>query len=153
MFTIFLPEAKGDLPHMAGPGPEGVFGGDESILFVDDEEMICAWVRKILEQAGYQVTAMTNSLQAWELFESQPNRFDLLITDESMPVLSGHEIASRVKKLRPEIPIVLCTGYSDSVTPESAERYGIVEIVYKPFETDELIEIIRRVLDSGRFQV
>lgn len=70
-----------------------------------------------------------------------------------MPVLPGHEIASRVKKLRPEIPIVLCTGYSDSVTPATAERYGIDEIVYKPFETDELVEVIRRILDSARLPV
>jgi CheY-like chemotaxis protein len=99
------------------------------------------------------VVAGTDSLEALEVFRSQPERFDLIITDQTMPHMTGDVLARRVLKLRPDIPIILCTGFgqatSGALTEASARAIGIREMVMKPVERSEMARISRRVLDEG----
>ncbi len=146
-FDIYLPVNAGAV----APGPEvrlDAEQGHESILYVDDEEVVSEVGKRLLERLGYQVTAMTDSLAALDAFRSNPRAFDMVITDQNMPGLTGRDLALRIHAVREDIPIVLCTGYSDQVTPETARECGIAEYVLKPVTSDELAGLVRRVLDG-----
>ena len=93
--------------------------------------------------------ATTVSAEALKVFSSDPSRFDLVITDQTMPKLTGLNLARKLLKIRSNIPIILCTGYSDSVSPEKAKEAGIKEFLMKPLGKQELAEVIRRVLDTA----
>jgi signal transduction histidine kinase len=123
-------------------------GGKESILFLDDEEMLVVWGQAALERLGYTVTAMTDSAEVLRLFSENPTRFDLVITDQTMPAFTGLRLTSELLKIRPDIPIILCTGHSDSVNPETIKGAGIKEYLMKPLAKQELAEAVRRVLDE-----
>lgn len=151
-FHVFLPRsdhAEG-LPEESSPGP--VVGGKERILFLDDEEALVHANQKILERLGYEVVAGTDSLEALEVFRAQPERFDLIITDQTMPHMTGDNLARKILQLRPDIPIILCTGFgqasSGALTEAAARAIGIREVVRKPVERSEMARIIRRVLDE-----
>lgn len=126
-------------------------GGIEQILLVDDEEDLVVAGKKMLERLGYTVVAGTDSRQALEQFRAQPDRFDLVITDQTMPHLTGEMLARALLSVRSELPIILCTGLGSSndmgVTLERAKAIGIREIIAKPFERDEISRVIRRALD------
>ena len=128
--------------------PEEVLRGKEKILFVDDEEIIVELGKGMLERLGYEVTATTSSTKALRLFSEDPSRFDLIITDQTMSELTGMRLASEVLKLRPGVPIILCTGHSDSVNPESAKAAGIGAFLLKPLAKRELAQVVRRMLDQ-----
>jgi len=121
--------------------------GDEHILLVDDEPMLIDVGRKMLKKQGYMVTTMTDSLEALALINERPSRFDLVITDQTMPNLTGAELAERVVKLNPALPIILCSGYSSRIDKEKAEQIGISAFVSKPLKRTELLRLIRRLLD------
>ena len=121
---------------------------NERVLFVDDELQIVKLSRNILKGLGYTVTATTSSLEALERLSARPDDFDLIITDMSMPRLSGDQLALEAKKRKPEIPIILCTGYSKKISPEKAAAMGINALLMKPVAVDELAETIRDVLDK-----
>jgi CheY-like chemotaxis protein len=120
--------------------------GRERILLVDDEAEIVATLKQMLESLGYRVTAFTGSAAALETFRTQPEDFDLVITDRTMPHLTGEELAGKMLGLRPDLPIILCTGFSEAVFPEMAGDMGIREIIIKPISTRVMAETIRRVL-------
>ncbi|MBP1750015.1 MAG: hypothetical protein H6Q52_2554, partial [Deltaproteobacteria bacterium] len=124
--------------------------GSGHILFVDDEELLIEWGRAALERLGYTVSAVTESTDALKLFSCDPSRFDLVITDHTMPNMTGMQLAEDFLKIRPGIPIILCTGHSDSVSPERAKETGIREFLYKPISRQHLSEVIRRVLDNDQ---
>ncbi|HDL98144.1 MAG TPA: response regulator, partial [Desulfobacteraceae bacterium] len=104
--------------------------------------------RGILTYLGYRVTAKTSSLEALALFRSQPDAFDLVITDQTMPEMTGVQLAGELLGIRPDLPIILCTGYSSKVDAGVAEDMGIRAFAMKPVGQDKLAEVIRQVLDE-----
>jgi CheY-like chemotaxis protein len=122
--------------------------GAGRILFVDDEKVLTELGRELLESLGYKVIAKTSSIEALETFKRDPGGFDLVVTDMTMPVLRGAELASEIIKIRPDIPIILCTGYSDLIDEIQAKQMGIREFVMKPYVVGNFAETIRRALVS-----
>ena len=117
-FTVLLPKIESET--VSEPiATQSVPGGKERVLFVDDEELLVELGAKMLERLGYRVTATNDSAEALRLFPESPSRFDVIITDQSMPHLTGLRLAEQALKVRPEMPIIICTGHSDSVTPET----------------------------------
>ena len=112
-FQVLLPKITTDkrteVSHL-----ERSLTGKERVLFIDDEEFLVEWGQALLERMGYEVTAMNDSTEAFETFSSDPSRFDLVITDQTMPGFTGLNLARELLKIRPDIPIILCTGHSDS---------------------------------------
>ncbi len=146
-FHILLPAISvGVSPemHNAGAAPTG----SEHILFIDDEELLVNMNKVMLEKLGYRVTASTNSKEALQIFQEQHDQFDLIITDQTMPGLTGAELAHRVIQIRPDIPIILCTGYSSVISEEQAIKMGIKAFAYKPIRMSDLANLIRKVLDG-----
>ena len=125
-----------------------VSGGNESVLFVDDEKAMVDVIQPILERLGYKVTARTSSIEALEAFRANPDRFDLVITDFTMPNMTGMELAKALFKLRSDIPVILCTGYSEHINEDKVKRSGIRAFVVKPVVLDEIANTIRKVLDD-----
>jgi CheY-like chemotaxis protein len=124
--------------------------GTERILFVDDEAPIAKMGSQGLERLGYQVTARTSSVEALELFRSKSNEFDLVITDMTMPNMTGDKLTIELKKIKPDIPVILCTGYSKRISKETAEEIGIKAFAYKPVVKADLAKTVRKVLDEAK---
>jgi len=120
--------------------------GNETILFVDDEIYLAEVGREMLEDYGYCVDIMTNSSQAFELFKKSQDRYDLLITDYTMPGLTGTKLVEKIHILRPELPVIMCTGIA--LSPETFQKACISKILMKPFDMEELIKGVREVLDK-----
>ncbi|VAX24676.1 hypothetical protein MNBD_NITROSPINAE01-75 [hydrothermal vent metagenome] len=123
-------------------------GGNERVLYVDDEESIAMMVERSLSRLGYDVVAVSNPCDALDLFKSAPESFDLVLTDQTMPSMTGVELAREVLRIRPNTPVVLCTGYSHTVNEEIARDMGIADFVMKPISKSVLSEVIRRALDN-----
>lgn len=123
-------------------------GGKERILFVDDEADLTRISQAQLNSLGYKVTVATRSLKAWEEFQKDPNAFDLLITDHTMPGLTGGDLARSVLQLRPDLPVILCTGYTAAFSEQEALEAGIKKYVIKPLSARKLAETVREVLDE-----
>lgn len=121
--------------------------GSERILFVDDEELLVQMGKMMLEQLGYTVTAHIHSTEALEAFRNEPAQFDLVITDLTMPGLTGVELAQRMLEIRPDIPIILCTGFNQLIDEKSAKAIGIKEFCLKPFTMSSIGQLIRKVFD------
>ncbi len=122
--------------------------GKESVLFVDDENEIVRMNWILLKSLGYRPVLSTSAEDALRMFEREPHAFDLLITDQMMPGLSGTDLAARIHEIRPEIPVILCTGFSEGITEENIAAYGIAELIHKPIGRRNLAQTIRRVLDE-----
>ena len=103
----------------------------------------------MLERLGYQVTIRNSSLDALETFQNQPDQFDIVITDQTMPGMTGADLARRMMQIRPDIPIILCTGYSAIVSEEKAKGIGIKEFAMKPLAQKDISKLIRKVLDTA----
>lgn len=148
-FEVFIPRIDHAPESNESEACEPLPVGTEQILLVDDEEIIVEMEQLMLERLGYQVTATTGSLEALEAFRAAPGRFDLVITDQTMPNMTGAELCKKLLSIRPDIPIILCTGFSDLVTPEKAQAMGIGAFMRKPPARRELARAIRRLLDEG----
>ncbi len=122
--------------------------GNERVLLVEDEWTLAEMEKKMLENLGYSVVAATSSLKAMQIFIHNPDQFDIVITDQTMPQVSGMELASSILKIRPDIPIILSTGFSKSVTKEKTESIGIKEIIIKPFDMHQFAALVRKTLDG-----
>lgn len=129
---------------------ESLSGGDERILIVDDEESLVDMYEATLQRLGYRVTAFDNSLETLAVFRSTPESFDLVITDQTMPGMVGTELAEKIRQLRPDIPVILCTGNSPMVSGETAEQIGISKFILKPVSRKDLAIAVRQVLDKGK---
>jgi len=125
-------------------------GNGEHILFVDDEEVLVSLGKSMLEYLGYRVTTRTDSIGALEIFRSQPEDFDMVITDQTMPHLSGADLATALLETRPALPVILVTGYSSDINHEKAKAIGIRELLSKPNTIQSLADSIRRVLGQSR---
>jgi signal transduction histidine kinase/ABC-type amino acid transport substrate-binding protein/ActR/RegA family two-component response regulator len=123
--------------------------GTERVLLVDDEAALADLGQAMLARLGYRVTTRTSSLEALEAFRADPGRFDLVITDMTMPNLTGDRLAEAVHVIRPEIPVILCTGYSERMTAEKARAMGIAGFLYKPLLLEQLSQTIREVLAAA----
>jgi PAS domain S-box-containing protein len=151
-FAVFLPlhESQAPLPVPGEVQPVAEKGSGERILFVDDEEMLVLMGTSILERFGYTVTAVTSSREALTAFREEPDRYDLVITDQTMPEMTGIELAGEMLKIRPDIPIILCTGYSNLLSEEKVRNAGLRALALKPLTKMELVNLIRRILGQGR---
>ena len=149
VFSIYLPITKKHQDHRPYQKEKLPFG-TESILFVDDELPIAKIGGQLLEQLGYRVTVRTSSVEALELFRSKPNDFDLVITDMTMPNMTGDQLGVELMKMRSDIPVILCTGYSNKISEEIAKEIGIKAFAYKPIVNPDLAETIRKVLDEAK---
>jgi len=122
--------------------------GTERLFFVDDEKAAVNTIGMMMERLGYRVEARTSSVEALEAFRNKPDAFDLVITDMTMPNMTGVDLAKGIMKIRPDIPIILCTGYSEAIDEETAKEMGIKAFIMKPILMKDLADIIRKVLDS-----
>ena len=139
-FHVYLPVVERDVVK-----PKT---GHTGIIQRGDEQQIVEVTRQMLERSGYHVTPRTSSVEALEAFRAQPGKFDLVITDMTMPNMTGSELAASLLEIRPDIPIILCTGFSEVVSEEKAKEIGIREYVMKPIIWSEITSAIRRVLDT-----
>ena len=146
-FRVFLPKAKTEV-NEEQIHTDQIPRGTERILFVDDEEMLAEWGQAILERLGYTVAAVTDSGAALKMFSSDPDRFDLVITDQTMPGMTGVQLSRALLMVKPDLPIILCTGHSETVSPDAAKEEGIREFLMKPLVKQELAGAVRRVLDA-----
>jgi signal transduction histidine kinase/DNA-binding response OmpR family regulator len=142
------------LPTIQTPGRDGsgdqdlIPVGKETILFVDDEETIVRLGKELLSPLGYTVEVYTSSQEALNAFRHNPQRFDLVITDQTMPGLTGEALSRELLRIRPELPIILCTGFSHIITAEKAKTLGIQAYLMKPLAIRDLAPIVRHVLDK-----
>ncbi|MGW8188138.1 MAG: response regulator, partial [Desulfobacterales bacterium] len=151
IFNVLLPcAASQDEP--TDIQPIALPTGNERVLLVDDEDVLAAMGKQMLEHLGYRVTVRTDSSDALNTFQSRPQDFDLVISDRTMPRITGFELAERIKTIRPDIPIILCTGYSDELEVERAAAQGISRMVLKPLGMNELANAVRSALDSAEAQ-
>jgi CheY-like chemotaxis protein len=146
-FSIYLPKADERLCTV-GKHTTPVAGGKERILLVDDEDIMIALDEERLTGLGYEVVASTSSEEALEIFRKTPDRFDLVITDYTMPNLTGIDLAAQLLMIKPTIPIVLWTGYNEAVSRERVQKAGIKAFLMKPSDKNTLAATIRRVLDG-----
>ena len=148
-FTIYLPATRKRKIQRQNE-PEQLPSGTERILFVDDEEPIAKMGSQGLERLGYQVTTRTSSVEALELFRAKPNEFELVITDMTMPNMTGDTLALELMSIRPDIPVILCTGYSKKISDKTASEIGIKAFAYKPIIKADLAQTVRKVLDEAK---
>jgi PAS domain S-box-containing protein len=148
-FHVYLPlikEAKEPAEDMPSPGV--IPTGHERILFIDDEPALVGIGKNILERLGYEVTTRTSSLEALELFRTKPDQFDLVITDMTMPNMTGDKLSREIMQIRPDIPVIICTGYSERIWEEKAKIMGIRAFAMKPLIMADLAKQVRNVLDE-----
>ena len=148
VFQVYFPYHVFHVQHESAVELKTLANGRGNILFVDDEKAITSLGWRMLEGLGYNVTARTSGKEAWEVFQASPDAFDLLITDVTMPGLTGMDLARQVRLVRPHMPVILSTGFSENISADSARREGISELLMKPFSAHELGRCIRRVLDN-----
>jgi PAS domain S-box-containing protein len=144
-FHVFFPEFEGEVSSETQK-IEPLHSGNEHILLVDDEAALVDLGQEMLKVLGYRVTARTNSLQALETFRRQPDAFDLVITDMTMPGLTGTELARQLIAIRPGLPVILCTGFSEHAGSKQSMAPGIREFLMKPYLINEMAAAIRRAL-------
>ena len=149
-FSVYLPVIDDITVEIEPLMPAGATNGNEHILLIDDEEQIIDIERRILENLGYEVTPKIDSEEALAEFSARPDRFDLVITDMTMPKITGDRLARRLMDINPQIPVILCTGFNEAITEEKALAMGIDKFVMKPIVKNELANAIRTVLDNPK---
>ncbi len=145
-FNVFFPVIKSETAAES-TAHERFPTGTERILFVEDEPALADLGKRMLERLGYDVTMRTSSIEALEAFNAQPDKFDLLLTDMTMPDMTGKELAQALLRIRPGCPIILCSGFSEMIMEDNAQHLGIKAFIMKPLVMGELAETLRRVLD------
>ena len=146
-FNILLPLMESDV-ELRSVASKPDLKGNERIMFVDDEKTLVNLGKRMLQKLGYEVETRTSSIEALEAFRSQPERYDLIITDLTMPNMTGDKLAKELLRIRPDIPIILCTGFSEIITESRAKGIGIKAFIMKPIVKAEIAETIREVLDQ-----
>ena len=149
VFTILLPAYEG-LIEQKSEAPLDLPTGNERILLVDDDHSLLKLGKLRLKSLGYSVQDSTDPLEALETFEADPDAFDLVITDMAMPRMTGDQLASEILIIRPKMPIILCTGYSEKISEEKAYKIGICAFVMKPLDQTEFATSVRKVLDKAK---
>ena len=148
-FHVYLPLIEEPAADFMGPKEEeGPSGGNERIIFIDDEDAIVEFAVAVLTENGYSVTTFTNGMQALQEFARKPDDFDLVITDMTMPYMTGADLAKEILAIKASVPIILCSGYSELVNREKALAMGIAEYIQKPILIDNFLRSVRQVLDK-----
>jgi CheY-like chemotaxis protein len=147
-FEVYLPVAQIAVPDAVAPSEE-IRGGRERVLVVDDDPLVLETMVDMLRELGYHVTSETSSAAAQVAFEADPQAFDLVITDMTMPGMTGDVLAQGLKDCRPDIPIILCSGYTEEQMREGTRVRGIDEFLMKPLFIGPLSQLLRKVLDGS----
>ena len=147
-FDVYFPMVQAAAAADEAAPEEAVVGGRERILFVDDEPSIELLGKQMLGSLGYEVTTCGTAIAALELFRSDPSRFDLVITDMTMPLMTGDRMALEMMSLRPDLPVIICTGFNELLSEERVQAIGIRALLMKPFLKNEAATVIRHVLDQ-----
>jgi CheY-like chemotaxis protein len=148
-FKVFFPAIESEIT-VESEHYEPVSHGKERILFVDDEAALVGAGRQLLESLGYKVITKTNGIEALETFKEQPSNFDIVITDMIMPKMTGKDLSKEILAIRPDIPIIICTGFSEVISEKKAKAIGIREFIMKPILRRDMAKIIRVVLDNEK---
>jgi PAS domain S-box-containing protein len=146
-FHVYLPAIKSEDVTVEAAS-KAIIGGTEFVMIVDDEPGIAVMVKKMLEGFGYKTDVYNTGLAALKAFKQQPDKYDLLISDLTMPHMTGLDLADQLHKERPELPVVIMTGFSDSLTVPTQDRHGIKQVIGKPIVARELAATVRKVLDK-----
>jgi CheY-like chemotaxis protein len=150
-FLVYLPLSEQDLPKVSDQAiSETLPTGYEHILLIDDEEALCAVGKLHLERLGYRVTALRSSQEALDIFRADPDSFDLAISDQTMPEITGSNLALAIFRLRPTMPFIICSGYTSTISEEEALSIGISRFIKKPVSRSSLANTVRAVLDERR---
>ncbi len=147
IFKIYFPSVS-SIPYSKSSNDEKPHIGAERILFVDDEEETVEALEDSLGHLGYQVIGETSSIEAYKKFKADPFGFDIVITDQTMPKMTGDELAGKIIRIRPDIPIILCTGYTETIKNKTFNFKGIKEIISKPFDINIITEAIKKSLSG-----
>jgi CheY-like chemotaxis protein len=145
VFDVYFPAAL-DTQSTEVDIEDDVLRGNERILFVDDEDTLADLGKQMMEFLGYHVTALVDSLEALALFQKDPHAFDLVITELVMPRMSGDELAQKILAIRPDVPVILVTGFAEQMTPEKSGLIGIKKLVTKPVVMKDIARLIRSAL-------
>ncbi len=150
-FRVYLPRAE---PGLSEPSllERPVQGGHEHILVLDDEEVLANLMERTLAPLGYDVVAMTNSADAFAAFKAHPNLFDLIVTDQTMPNMTGEQLAVEVRRIRPDMPVILITGFTGGELRERLTGIGVSAVLVKPVRPLEMARVVRQVLDEHSFK-
>ena len=149
-FNIYLPVMSRPSGMESHDAAEVQHSGHERILVVDDEAAIAKLEKQMLERLGYKVTSRVNSLEAVEVFKARRDDFDVVVTDMTMPHMTGDQLAKELRMIRPDIPVIICTGFSERINAGKAEKIGIQGFLMKPILKAELSRIVRKVLDEAK---
>ena len=147
-FRIYLPVIQSKAEIKKAESLDSSINGKERILLVDDEEPIALLEKEMLERLGYDVTTQTSSAEALERFRSDPERFDLVITDMTMPKMTGIEFSKKLLECRANIPIIICSGFSEQINESNTSELGIRGYIMKPMLMSELARKIRKILEQ-----
>ncbi|MCP4579527.1 MAG: response regulator [Deltaproteobacteria bacterium] len=147
---VFLPLIEDSTEDKSIKKVEGIQTGTEKILLVDDDESIAGLEKQMLERLGYEVTSKTSSLDVLETFRAHPDNFDLIVSDMTMPNLTGDQLSRELLSIRPGIPIIICTGFSEKINKENAQFLGIKGFLMKPVAKFDMAQMVRRVLDEAK---
>ncbi|MDM8535302.1 PAS domain S-box protein [Desulfobacterales bacterium HSG17] len=149
-FTVYLPLVAKSSPIVSAFNVKPDETGTERILLVDDEVPIARLEKQMLERLGYHVTFCTASLEALGIFKGNPDKFDLVVTDMTMPDMTGDKLAKELISIRPDIPIIICTGFSEMLSDEKSKTIGIKGFLMKPVVKSELAQKVRKILDEPK---
>jgi CheY-like chemotaxis protein/anti-sigma regulatory factor (Ser/Thr protein kinase) len=150
-FYIYLPHAARDVSaQRATVTAQNIPGGMERILVVDEEEDIVLILKNMLTRLGYRVTTCLKSKEALGVFKADPDAFDALITDMTMPEMTGEMLVARIKEIRPELPALLCSGYSEMLQQNSAGKLGVAGVLTKPIAMKDMAVNLRKALDHPK---
>jgi PAS domain S-box-containing protein len=148
--TVYLPEHEAALEEQAAPKLELVRANGERVLFIDDEAVLCRSVSSLLERLGYSVTARTDPSEAVELFKKAPQNYDVVLTDLTMPGMTGVDVAREIQRLAPEKPVLMMSGFHSTWTPEALRALGVVDLIRKPLGADQLSRTLAQVFARSR---
>ncbi|HNW99887.1 MAG TPA: PAS domain S-box protein [Candidatus Cloacimonadota bacterium] len=146
-FTLLFPRLEVSIVSDIPIAPDQEVKGSERVLFIDDEAYLVNIAEQYLTRQGYLINGYSDSLEAWEKFAEKPTSFDLIVSDTSMPGMTGIEFSRKALQLRPDVKIVLVTGFSNIITAEQAKELGVTDFLLKPYKNKELAEMIRKTLD------
>ncbi len=145
-----MPLSKRSIEKLPNTPDRAEDHGTDKILFVDDEAAITKLGEIFLGQGGYNVTVVSDGQKALHTFAASPEHFDLVVTDQTMPNLTGETLTHELLKIRPDIPIILCSGHSNVVSPGNSKTSGIMGFLHKPFTPNEMRRVVREVLDQAK---
>jgi CheY-like chemotaxis protein len=148
-FHVFMPVAEGE-GKAAAQSDTRLPGGSETLLLVDDEKALIDMAQQMLERLGYHVETRTSPLEAIEALRANPGKYDAVITDMTMPQMNGLNLAKKLLEVRSDLPILLCTGFSDQANEEKARAAGIKDFVFKPLTMSDFSNVLRKLLDEAK---